>query len=635
MHVLFEEDGAFKPATILTQTDTSLQVETPHGKRVKLKTANVLMRFDRPAAGELMAAAEREAEGLETEFLYEVCGDDEFAFTDLAQDYFGHVPSAVESVALLLKLQASPVHFHRKGKGRFRKAPPEILQAALAGLEKKRLQQETVERYASELEAGRLPVEVAAIVTQLLVKPDRNKLETKGVELACERSGRTLPQLLLACAAFPNAHAYHRARFLSEHFPDGIGFPPHEVPAPVHALTRADVRAFSIDDATTTEIDDAFSITPRAGGGWHIGVHIAAPGIGIPQGAPLDAVARKRLSTVYMPGDKITMLPDDAVSAYTLSEGRDCPAVSLYVDVNADYSIAGHSSRVEIVPVVANLRHHDIEPWFNEATLAAELPDAPWRDELKLLWEFATVLEAGRGKPSANQNAFDFNFYVDWAKETADGPGLVDIQRRKRGSPLDKLVAELMILANSTWGRVLADAGIPAIYRAQTGGRVRMTTAAAPHDGLGVDCYAWSSSPLRRYVDLVNQRQLIALLSNEPAPFSKGSAELAAAMNDFELAYAAYADYQRQMERYWCLRWLRQQSPGYQPEGHVWRENLVRFNDIPLVVKVPSLPNLDAGTHIRLAIERYDDLAPDLVARYVETLAPDADVLTTDEEDGL
>ncbi|MCX9155464.1 RNB domain-containing ribonuclease [Niveibacterium sp. 24ML] len=635
MHVLFEEDGAFKPATILTQTDTSLQVETPHGKRVKLKTANVLMQFHTPAASELMAAAEREAEGLETDFLYEVCGEGEFLFSDLAAEYFGHVPSAVESVALLLKLQASPVHFHRKGKGRFRKAPPEILQAALAGLEKKRLQQETIERYASELEAGRLPAEVAAIVTQLLVKPDRNKLETKGVELACERSGRSLPQLLLACGAFANAHAYHRARFLSEHFPEGIDFPPHEVPEPVRALERADVRAFSIDDATTTEIDDAFSVTPRDGGGWRVGIHIAAPGIGMPQGSPLDAVARKRLSTVYMPGDKITMMPDDAVSRYTLSEGRDCPAVSLYLDVNADLSIAGHSSRVEIVPVAANLRHHDIEPVFNEDTLAGELPDFPWRDELKLLWELATVLEAGRGKPSANQNAFDFNFYVDWSVETADGPGLVDIQRRKRGSPLDKLVAELMIAANSTWGRVLADAGIPAIYRAQTGGRVRMTTAAAPHDGLGVDCYAWSSSPLRRYVDLVNQRQLIAHLCGETAPFAKGSAELAAAMNDFELAYAAYADYQRQMERYWCLRWLRQQGPDFQPEGHVWRENLVRLDAIPLVIKVHSLPDLPAGSHVRLAIERYDDLAPDLAVRYLETLAPDANVLPGDEEDAV
>ncbi len=618
MHVLFEEDGAFKAGTVLTQTEASLQVETPHGKRLKLKSASVLLRFTAPAASELIARATSEAAGLETDFLYEVCGDAEFSFEELAAEYFGHAASPVEATALLLKLHSAPIWFHRKGRGRYRKAPPEILQAALAGLEKKRLQQETVERLAAELAQGRLPAEVAALVPQLLTHPDRNKLEVKAVELACEESGKSLPQLLLACGAFDSAHAYHRARFLAEHFPAGTGFP-DLVPPPVPGgLPRANVRAFSIDDASTTEIDDALSITPTDGG-WRIGIHIAAPGLGIAPGSPLDALARKRLSTVYMPGDKITMLPDAVVAQFTLAAGRDCPALSLYVDIRTDYSIVGVESRIESVPIVANLRHHDIEPLFNETTLADGLTDFEWGRELTLLWELATVLEAGRGKPSAFAASFDYNFYVDWDQTTADGPGRVSIVRRPRGSPLDKLVAELMILANNTWGRALNEAGIPAIYRAQTGGRVRMTTAAAPHDGLGVDCYAWSTSPLRRHVDLINQRQMIALVRGESPPFARGSAELAAAMNDFELAYAAYADYQRQMERYWCLRWLRQEA-ACTPTARVLRESLVRLDEIPFVQRLPSLPPLAAGTHVRLAIEGFDDLAIEARMQYVETL---------------
>ncbi len=631
MHVLFEEDGAFKAGTVLTQSEASLQVETPHGKRVKLKSANVLLRFTSPDAAEILPRAEREAEGLETEFLYEVCGDAEFGFEELAAEYFGHTPSPVEAVALLLKLHSVPIWFHRKGRGRYRKAPPEILQAALAGLEKKRLQQEQMERLAAELAGGRLPPEVAAIVPQLLTKPDRNKLETKAVELACDQSGKTLPQLLLTCGAFDSPYAYHRARFLSEHFPEGTGFPDLAPPVWPTDLPCAEVRAFSIDDATTTEIDDALSVVPRDDGGWRIGIHIAAPGLGILPGSPLDALARRRLSTVYMPGDKITMLPDAVVDRFTLSSERDCPAISLYVDIRSDYSIIGFENRVEFVPIVANLRHHDIEPLFNEETLESGLPDFEWCRELTLLWEFATVLEGGRGKPSANTQSFDFNFYVDWDQHTDDGPGRVEIQRRKRGSPLDKLVAELMILANNTWGRALADAGIPAIYRAQTGGRVRMTTAAAPHEGLGVDCYAWSTSPLRRHVDLINQRQLIALVRGESAPFARGSAELAAAMNDFEIAYAAYADYQRQMERYWCLRWLRQEGDAA-PTAHVLRESLVRLDDIPFVQRLPSLPPLDPGTRVRLVVEGYDDLAIEARMRYVETLGIDPLVEDEDEE---
>ncbi len=84
MNLLFEEDGAFKTGTILTDNDASLQVETPHGKRLKLKSNHVLMRFAQPSAGDLLLRAEAEAEGLDTEFLWEVCGDDEFAFS-LAQ----------------------------------------------------------------------------------------------------------------------------------------------------------------------------------------------------------------------------------------------------------------------------------------------------------------------------------------------------------------------------------------------------------------------------------------------------------------------------------------------------------------------------------------------------------------------
>lgn len=622
MNVLFEEDGSFKTGSILADNDSSLQVETSTGKRVKLKAANVLLRFNAPAAGELLSRAEAEAEGMETDFLWEMCGGDEFLFQDFAADYFGHAPSPVEATAVLVKLFASPIHFHRKGKGRFRKAPPEILQAALAGAEKKRLQQEQVERMKAELIEGKLPAEFPAMLQQLLYKPDRNRLETKALEAASEESGLSVPRLLLKAGALQSSHDLHLGRFLFEYFPEGTDFPPLSAPILPADLPLAPSVAFSIDDATTTEIDDAFSLTAREGGGWTIGIHIAAPGLGIRPGCPIDAVARSRLSTVYMPGKKITMLPDPVVHTYTLGEGEASPAISLYVSVNSDYSIAGMESRIESIHVAANLRHHDIEPVFNEETLLADLPDAPWMRELKVLWEFATVLEAGRGKPSANQNQMDFNYYVDWAQETKDGPGFVTIEQRRRGSPLDKLVAELMILANSSWGKLLHEAGIPAIYRIQAGGRVRMSTASGPHEGLGVDSYAWSSSPLRRYVDLCNQWQLIAHLRGEEPVFAPGSAELAAAMNDFDATYAAYNDFQRGMERYWCLRWLRQNGIK-ETAAKVLRENILRCEEVPFVFKLHSLPGeVKSHERVQFAVEKVDLIDLELRGKYLATLPP-------------
>ncbi len=625
MFVLFEEDGSFKAGTILTENDASLQVETTHGKRVKLKRANVLLPFREPSPSELLARAEAGAEQLDTEFLWEVCGDDEFGFAEFAAEYYGHTPSAVEAAAVLLRLHAAPIWFHRKGKGRFRKAPAEILQAALAGLEKKRQQALAIEQMRAELVAGRLPAEFGQMLPQILYRPDRNRNEVKALEAACVDTGQSAARLLLKCGALRSSFDYHFNRFLFEYFPEGVAFPAYDAPAVPADLPRAEVAAFSIDDASTTEIDDAFSVTPRPGGGWRIGIHIAAPALGFERGSALDAIARRRLSTVYMPGNKITMLPDDVVDTFTLAAGRDCPALSLYLDVTPQLSITAHESRVELVPIAANLRHHDIEPVFNEDTLIEGGPDFPWKRELTLLWDLATVLEAGRGKAASNQNQVDHSFYVDWQQESADGPGYVTIGQRLRGSPMDKLVAEMMILANSTWGKLLDEAGVPGLYRAQGGGKVRMTTVAAPHEGLGVDCYAWSSSPLRRYVDMVNQWQLIAVLTGRPPAFAPKSADLMAALRDFELTYADYAEFQRQMERYWCLRWVRQH--GYtELEAIVVRDNFVRLENAPLGFKVPSLPPHIPGSRVRLAVEGSDLLDVEIDTRYLTTLAePDPD----------
>ncbi|MDD5296081.1 MAG: RNB domain-containing ribonuclease [Rhodocyclaceae bacterium] len=619
MNVLFEEDGGFKAGTVFADNVSSLQVEMASGKRVKIKAASVLLRFAEPGPTALLERGEQESQDLEVDFLWEMCGDEEFGFADFAREYFGHAPSSVEASAVLLRLFSAPMYFHRKGKGRFRKAPEDILKAALAGQERKRLQAEAQARMAGDLAAGRLPAEFPPLLKQILYKPDRNTLEVKALEAACGETGLSAAHLLEKCGAIPSSHEFHFNRFLFEYFPQGTDFGSFDFPAMPEDLPRAGVAAFSVDDATTTEIDDAFSVTPLPGGGWHIGIHIAAPGLGVTPDSALDRIARSRLSTVYMPGRKITMLPDEAVERFTLSAGRDCPALSLYLTVTPDLVITARDSRVEQVPVVANLRHHDIEPVFNETTLAEGGPDFPYKEELTLLWRLAEVLEAGRGKPSANQNFLDFNYYVDWSEPE----GRISIGQRQRGSPLDKLVAELMIVANSSWGRLLADAKVAAIYRAQAAGKVRMTTAALPHEGLGVDCYAWSSSPLRRYVDLMNQWQLLAHLKGETPPFGARSEGLHSALRDFELTYAAYNEFQRGMERYWCLRWLRQEGVK-RPAAKVVRENLVRLEDIPFFLKVPSLPACHPGTRVLLEVEHMDFLEVEARCRFVEVLAADA-----------
>ena len=620
MHVLFEEDGAFRAATILADNDSSLQVETASGKRSKIKAASVLLRYDEPAPAVLLEQAEQLLPGIEADFLWECVADSEFHFADFADEYFGHSASAVEAAALLLALHAAPVYFHRKGRGCFRKAPPDILQAALAGLEKKRQQALTIERMVAQLTSLTLPPEFPPLLAQLLYKPDRNRGETKALEAACSETGLSAAHLLHRCGAIRSPYDYHLQRFLLEQFPRGTAFPAVEPPPLPEDLPLAEVQAFSIDDATTTEIDDAFSLQALPGVGWRVGIHIAAPGLGIVPGSPLDGIARARLSTVYMPGSKFTMLPDAVVERYTLASGRALPAISLYLTVTPELEIVGDESRLEIVPVIANLRHHDIEPLFNEQTLAAGLPRFPFRDELLTLWQLANACEGRRGKPSATPDNKDFNFRIEGDLTDAESCR-VEISARRRGSPLDKLVAELMIVANSTWGALLASRGVAAIYRVQGGGKVRMSTAPQAHEGLGVKQYAWLSSPLRRYVDLLNQWQLVACLQADTPPFAARSDALFAALRDFELTYAAYAEFQRGMERYWCLRWLRQQGIE-RIAATIGRETLARLDGLPLVQRVSSAPELKPGQRILLQVEAVDYLTLSLGCRYVETLSP-------------
>lgn len=611
MNIFYEEEGSFKVGSILADNTTSLQVENIHGKRSKIKSANVMLRFAQPSLSAFMAQAETLAAQIDIAFLWESCPPEEFGFDMLAHEYFGHPPAPDEAAALLISLHTAPMYFYKKGKGRFKAAPAEALQAALAGAEKKRQQAALQARYTDALIAFELPPEFAPALSMLLYAPDRNTLEVKALEAACAATHLSAANLLQKCGAIPSSHDFHVNKFLFENFPKGIGFPDITV-GTLPDLPLSPARAFSIDDATTTEIDDAFSVEKISDECWRIGIHIAAPALGITAGSPLDAIAAQRLSTVYMPGKKITMLPGSVVQTFTLSADNICPALSLYLDINAaDLAIVRSESRVERLHIAANLRHDTLEPLFNETSLAAGKTDYPYAPELKLLWEFANTLEALRGKAGENNTQIDYNFYVENDRVT--------ITNRQRGSPIDKVVAELMILVNSTWGKLLADHDIPGIYRTQNNGKVKMSTVAAPHQGLGVAQYMWSSSPLRRYVDLINQRQIIQLLLAEPPAYARNDPALFTVLRDFDAAYTIYADFQRQMERYWCLRWLQQEAIT-QCEATVLRENLIRFDRLPLVTRLSSLPDLPASTRILLEVHEPDWLALTFNGRYLSTL---------------
>ena len=610
MNVFFEEDGNFKLASIMTETQGSMQIESASGKRSKIKTSSVLMRFELPLAG-FMEAANAEATSLEVDFLWECCGEPEFGFEAFAADYYGRKPTPIEAAAIAIKLHSAPVYFNRKGKGHYKAAPAEILKAALAGLEKKRLLAEKMAGYVLQLKALEVPDELKSKLDMLLYEPDKNSIEYKTLETAANELHLTQLKLLQACGAIPSAQDYHLGAFLREHFTKGTEFLSETVIEPFEELPLADAVAFSIDDSTTTEIDDAFSITQLPNGVTRVGIHIAAPALGITPDSPLDKEVMQRLSTVYMPGHKITMLPEAAIRPFSLDAGEIKPVLSLYLHVNADLVITQRDTKVERMKIADNLRHDTLEPFFNETTLDVNSGHPYWAT-LLYLFRLAESLEKLRGKYDPTKPPqIDYNFYVN--------DGKVSIVGRHRGSPMDKLVAELMIEANNQWGALLATHEVPGLYRAQSGGKVYMTTRAEPHQGLGVAQYAWSTSPLRRAVDLINQRQIISVAQNIAPAYPPNSEALTTHMRNFELTFQAYSEFQSRMERYCCLQYLIQEDAQI-VHATVWRENLVRLDNLPYMTKVYGLPELKSGTRVSLQIQEVDTLLIELRTKFIEVL---------------
>ncbi|MBD7960735.1 RNB domain-containing ribonuclease [Comamonas avium] len=646
MHALFEDAGKFLAGRILSEADASSQIELGSGKRVKVKAANILLKFEKPEPAALMEQAESVAATIELDLAWEFAPDEEFGFADIARDYFSDSAPLTQQAGMLFALYGAPHYFRRAGKGRFKKAPAEILQQALVAIEKKKQLQAQIESWAQELVAGTTPQAIRDELYKILFKPDKNAPEYKAVVEASRSAHKAPLELLQAAGAIDSAYQFHWKRFLFENFPKGTRFPDVTAPQPPSDLPLADVQAYSIDDSMTTEIDDALSVQGLGSGTVTLGIHIAAPGLAIQPGSDLDKLGRARLSTVYMPGYKITMLPDEVVQIYTLDEGRANPAVSLYVTYDeATLEVKDKVTKLERVPVAVNFRHDKLDHIVTEEWLAnpqLQVQDTPAnllerRQELMFLHRLAKHLKAGReqvrGKPE-NFSRPDYTFRLE-GNDGAEPQGneIVSITTRKRGAPLDLIVAEAAIVANSTWGSWMAEMGVPGIYRSQAsmapGVKVRMSTKALPHAGIGVKSYSWATSPLRRYVDLVNQWQIIACARHGAtaalaAPFKPKDAELFGIISSFDGAYSAYNGYQAGMERFWTLKYL-EQNAITEIDGAVIKDNgpngvLVRADTLPLVISVAGAQALPRGARVRVKLGEIDEITLDIHGTVTERL---------------
>ena len=619
MNIFYEESGQFKVAAIVQKNDATYQVDTQHGKRTKVKANNVFAEFDGDMAA-FLENAQAQAADIDTDLLWEVCGEEEFSAEAIAEEYYGHVPTKTELATTLIALYAAPMYFYKKAKGVFKAAPEETLKQALAAIERKKQQDAQIDAWAEALKRGEMPSEIAADLKTILHAPDKQSLTYKAFTKAADALKTSAYELAKKTGGITSIPQYLQDGFEIKYFPKGTGFP--DLPLPeMPDLPKADVTAFSIDDESTTEVDDALSLTDLGNGTKRVGIHIAAPSLAIKPGDKMEKNIMERLSTVYFPGGKITMLPENWIAAFSLDAGAYRPAVSIYFDVDSEFNVGEPTCKIEAVNIAENLRIQTIEPHFNAETGLDETGEMMFAHHQDLIWlhQFAVALQKARGKYEPNR-APQYDYSIELDEE-----GNVSVVRRERGSPIDTLVSEMMILANSTWAQMLDENELPGLFRVQPAGKVRMSTKSEPHIGMGVQHYGWFTSPLRRAADYINQKQLLSLIDDTAEPlFRQSDAELFAALRDFDTAYAAYADFQRQMEAYWSLVYLQQQGTS-ELTATILKEDLVRIEGLPLVTRATGIP-FDAlpKSQVLLKITELDPEKQFIALNYVKAVAPPA-----------
>lgn len=618
MNIFYEESGTFKTATVIQKNDTTYQADTQHGKRVKIKINHVFLEFD----GDLNAffqAAQNEAQAIDTELLWEAVGEEEFTFDTAAKEYFGS-PNKTQLAATLMALYAAPMYFHKKNKGIFKAAPEEVLKQALAAIERKAQQEAQIQTWAQTLIAGHLPHEIAADLPKILYAPDKQSLPYKAFRKAADTLKMSDYELAKHTKGITSLPQYLLQQFEYKYFPKGVMAQAIPLPELPQHLPTAPVAAFSIDDLTTTEVDDALSIQNLNNGNKRLGIHIAAPSLGVTPHSEIEKLIFERQSTAYFPTGKITMLPENWVATFSLDEGKTVPAFSIYFDIDPDYNLSEPTSRIELVPIETNLRIQNIEPFFNSETGvgSTDNPQFPHHADCLYLLDLAHELQKKRDRLEDPTLPKKYDYSIDF-----DEQNKVIITRRERGSPIDTLVSEMMILTNTTWAKMLNDHEIGGIFRVQPSGRVRMSTFSEPHIGMNVTHYGWFTSPLRRACDFINQKQLQSLLDEScPPRFAhKKDSDLFAAVGAFEAAYAAYHDFQAQMEAYWSLVWLEQENIK-ELNAILLKDDLVRIDGLPLTARVTGIPiEIAPKTHLRLAVNEVDSEKQFIALKYL-TIAP-------------
>lgn len=377
---------------------------------------------------------------------------------------------------------------------------------------------------------------------------------------------------------------------------------------------------FTIDDADTTEVDDALSINEQDGK-MRLGVHITDVGFFVPPDSILDKAALTRGTTVYLPRGKLPMLPlpvsEDKAS---LIAGQLRPTLSFFVTIDEQGKVVQEEIQRGFIQVGRRVSYVEADE-----LLRSEGVNDPFSLGLRRLFQLAQTRKALR----VSQGAIVIDGDEIKIKVT---DGEVSATVLPNDSPSRALVGECMILANEMAARYCRAHNLPALYIAQpppdepvppassfptTRAYVhaarrlmkpsQIGTTPAPHAALGLEVYTQATSPLRRYHDLQMHHQIKHHLAHGAPLFDSERLQVIAASAQESTTAAKRCE--RESSRYWLLRLLETQK-GQTVSGHVVREyngrSFVELDDTLLVAPVTTTPPLPLGSTVQVVINHVD-----------------------------
>ena len=596
--------GGITIARVVGIEASRVRVAVRRKKEARLPAERIILSTQVFAEGdEQVADFRKQSEDIASDVdiaeLWEVVSDEQTAisFDDLTELYWGANATPAQHVALLLSLDRDSLYFE-DGKGGYTPRTQSAVEETLARRQRQAQQAAEAEDLLACLERGALPDTLTSHQKMLidsmrnyavfgddytrssLVKALLNKMQRKAGNLQ-----RLAFDVLVSCGQFAPDEPLELVRediagsFSNEALAAADVIDEFALLEDLNRIDLTDLPTITIDDADTQDRDDALSLEKREYGDdgadtFRLGIHITDAGALIPQGSVLDEEADRRMASLYIPDRKIPMLPT-AVShgKGSLEPGKRRAALSLLADVSTDGEILNYEVKPSVIISDAALS-------YDEANAAIAIGDAPYHD---LLANLHTLTEALKRKREAAGAVG-----IDRAELLIKivSPDDVEVKVVQRNSPAREMVAECMVLCNSLLASFCSDNDIPATYRSQTApdlsdlgsglppgvdigedGPLRQYlmlrrfapaqsgNTAAPHGGLGVPAYIQATSPIRRYPDMVMQRQITHYLSAGEPLYSVEDITSVAGRADVQLR--AMSKLEDERRRYWLLKYFR------------------------------------------------------------------------------